>query len=440
MLTRPHSNPIRRIPASFCVALVVATAPLSATGPTTVSGQSLDLDACVRIAIAENPLLRAAQEGVAAAAESVGVARAAFYPEVGLDARYRRFDSHVFLPSGLPVQDTTLGATDDWSTGLRVGYSLFDSGVRRAERDAAIAAREASGHDFGRVRQDVLFAVHQAYYRVLATEAARGAAEARAARARDHQELAQTLKDAGSVPQADVLRARAESAGARLALVQAKGDVKSAYGDLNTAMGLPAALPIAALAPTPAKEDPAGHADEAALDRALSQRPELKAAQERITAAQHQAAAIEGIYGPRVRADLALGVRDSELLPEDRDWSVGVSLQLPIFSGFAKTHRVARASIEVRIREAEAEALVNRIRQEVWVASTSLATAEEALRQAEELRTEAEQSLGYTRARYEAGAGTINDLLDAESTLTQADTAQITAVLGHRLATSLLLR
>ncbi len=242
------------------------------------------------------------------------------------------------------------------------------------------------------------------------------------------------------MPQADVLRARVEHAGARLAIVQAEGGMKIAYGDLNSAMGLPASLPVSVLAAATTVPDPAVQDAEIALERALARRPELEAARERVAVSEHQTAAIKGAYGPRVQAEVAVGARDSEFLPEDRDWSVGVSLRLPLFSGFAKTHRIERAAIEVKIREAEAEALVNSIRQEVWAASSSLTSAAESVRQSEELRTEAVQSLKFTRARYQAGAGTINDLLDAESTLTQADSAHVAAVLGYREAAALLLR
>ena len=404
------------------------------------AGRPLDLDAAVRIALAENPLLRAAAEGVAAAGETVGVARAAYYPEVGLDSRYRRFDTHVFFPSGVPATDTTLGATDDWSAGFKLGYSLYDSGVRRAGTQAAKAGLAASREDAQRVRQDVVFGVHGAYYRVLSAEAARSAAVARVERARDHLRLAQTLKDAGSVPQADVLRARVELADSELAMVRAEGEVKIAYGALNTAMGLPAALPVVVDHPAMSIPDPGGHDPEASLARALEQRPELAAAQERIAAAKHQKEAIAGSYGPRLRAEASLGVRDAEVLPEDEDWSVGVALQLPIFSGYAKTHRVERATLEAKILEAEAEALANRVGQEVWAAASDLASAAEAVRQTAELEAEAEQSLALTRARYEAGAGTINDLLDAESTLTQAESARVASELGYRLATALVLR
>lgn len=451
------SSSVRRVAWPFLWVFALAAFPLSASeppaagferGPDTreisilpsAAGQPLDLDACVRIALSENPELRAATETVAASAESVGVARAAYYPEVSFDGRYRRFDTHVFLPSGLPVEDTTLGATNDWSAGLTIGYSLFDSGVRRSELRAAAAGVEASTQDSRRVGQDVVFSVHRAFYRLSSADAWLTAARARESRARDHLRLAETLQEAGAVPHADVLRARVEHADARLAVVQAESEVTIAQGDLATAMGLPASSPITVRAPDPAPEELLAPDPEDALEKALASRPELATARERIQAAKHHASAVKGSYGPRVDAEVALGTRDSELLPEDEDWSVGLAVRIPLFTGYAKKHRVERAALETKVLEAEAEALTDRVEQEVWAAASDLASAAESVRQTEEILSEAKESLAFSRARYRAGAGTINDLLDAESALTHAESTQVAAVLAYGLANSRLLR
>lgn len=82
----------------------------------------LTLDALLRIALDQNPLQPAAREGVASAKESVGVAKAPYYPLVSMNAGYRRWETHAFLPSGLggPNPPSTIGPGDDWSLALKV--------------------------------------------------------------------------------------------------------------------------------------------------------------------------------------------------------------------------------------------------------------------------------------------------------------------------------
>ncbi len=290
------------------IATAMASTPAAASGvpqgsPVATPARSLDLESCVRIAIDGNPLVRAAHEGVAAAREAVGVSRAPYYPEVGLFAGYRRFDTHLWLPPDFSLPTTTLGATNDWSTSLIAGYTLYDSGWRRAEKEAAVAGSAAVENDAARVRQDVVFSVHESYYRVLSALAWKEAAETGLERSRDHVELAQTRKAAGAAPRSDVLRAEVEAAAAELAVVRANGAVREARGDLNTAMGLPVDLPVE-LQPARDRIEPLAHSDiRQAIDRALEQRPEIAAARNLIAASGQRVEAIKGFYGPRIRAE-----------------------------------------------------------------------------------------------------------------------------------------
>ncbi len=403
-------------------------------------GQPLGLTALVRIALDTNPLVRAAQEGVAAARESIGVARASYYPKLDLDASYRRFDTHVFLPVGLPVSATTVGPTDDWGASVKTAYILFDSGQRRAERDAAVATGKAAAHDAVQVRQDVVLGVNRAYYRVLSALAARSAVATHLARSHDHLEIARTRHAAGAVPKSDVLRAEVELADAQLAVVSADGAVRVAYGELNTAIGLPVDFPVTVSDSDEPIQPPAADSTKSALDQALNNRPELQGARERTAAANRHVAAVKGAYGPQLVAQGAFGWRDSEFLPQDKDWSAGLSVRVPLFTGFARTHRVTRAATEVRAMEGETAALAARIQQEVWTASSALEEAHQSVLQSEVLRAAAEESLRFARARYEAGAGTIADLLDTESALTQAEASHVSAVFNYHVAKAMLLR
>jgi outer membrane protein TolC len=433
--------PLERPAASQATAPMLADSEVGRSAAAESAGEpSLDLEACVRIAIDRNPLVRAAREGVAAAAAGAGIARAPYYPEVGVTAGYRRFDTHLFLPAEVPLQESNLGATDDWSGAVAVGYTLYDHGQRQAERNAAWATQAASEEEAKRVHQDIVHAVHQAYYRVLSARAGISAAETALSRGRDHLALAKTRKEAGAAPRADVLRAQVEAADAELALVGARAALRVADGGLRSVMGLPVDMPVSIRDLDEAPAPPGDIDVAAALERALEQRPELDAARERIGAASSQAAAIKGIFGPRVGAEASLGWRDSEFLPEDQNWAAGVSFRLPLFSGFAKTHRLSRADAEKRALEAEFEALADRIELEVWTALSDLEASYDAVLRSDALRAIAEESLGFARARYEAGASAIADLLDAEGALSQADSAQVRAVLEFRLARAGLLR
>ncbi|HMK66192.1 MAG TPA: TolC family protein, partial [Thermodesulfobacteriota bacterium] len=87
----------------------------------------LTLNECIRIAIETSPATRIAQENVISAKESAGEVKSLYYPELGLQTSYKRWQSHAFLPTlNIPGQHipTIVGPTDDWLAGLTARFTL----------------------------------------------------------------------------------------------------------------------------------------------------------------------------------------------------------------------------------------------------------------------------------------------------------------------------
>jgi outer membrane protein TolC len=416
------------------LAFLFATTALAAATEEKV----LDLESAVRIALDTNPLNRAAREGVSAAVQAVGEARAPYYPELGLKAGYSRWERHAFLPSGVlrPEISSTIGPVTDWSAGLVSRYTLFDFGQRRAELASARAKQSATEYDSERVRQDIALAVHEAYFRLAAALEAEAVARRALERAEDHLRLARTRKEAGAVPQADVMRAQVEVADAKLALERAAGTVRVARGDLNTAMGLPVEMQVQ-IEVTAREFAPPNQIDVIrALDEAVAARPELKAAAQRVAAAGRGVDMVKSTFGPRVRAEAAYGWRDTTFFPNDKDWAVGATVELPLFTGFARKHKLAGAKAEASRQKAEEERLVQTVRQQVWSAYSKLRENYEAALSTEVLLKDAHESLRLANERYKAGAGTITDLLDTETALARAEATRVNALWEYQVARS----
>lgn len=400
--------------------------------------QDLTLEACVRIALAQNPLLQASREGLAAAHHAAKQAEAGYYPHVNLTADYRRFQTHAFLPGGLGgamgPQTSVVGPTDDYSGGVAAQWLLLDSGRRRAHLTAARAKAGTSEYEAEIVRQDIALMVQQAYYGLLSAYEAFKVAEENAARAEDHLCLAEQRRQVGVAVEADVLRMRVETADRRLAVVRAENRVRISRGNLNTAMGLPVELPIEIDDTLPSVIAPNTVNLDASFESAIQQRPELKAALQRIVGAQSEVAAAQSDFGPVLRAMGRYGRRDSEFWPGDEDWSVGVGLELPLFTGFERSRRLDRTRRELSREEAQIRQLILTVRQEVWTSHSRLTEACEALHAADILVKDARESMRLTRQRYEVGKSTVTDLLDAQAALSRAESVLVETQWNYHIA------
>jgi outer membrane protein TolC len=398
--------------------------------------KSLTVDDCVRIALDKNPLHRAARDGVAAAMAFVGESKASYYPDLSASASYSRWERHAFLPNGLgqPGMPTTIGPTDDWAGGLRARYTLFDSGERLAQLRAALSKKEAASEEANAARQDIALAVHQAYYGHIAARVTHTIAEKNLTRAEDHLRLAKERFDAGAVPQVDVFRAQVEVSDARLSLVKADNLVRVSRGNLNTAMGLPVELPVDIAMQEENPEEPSESQLLPALDRAVHARPEVKAALQRVASGRSWVDAARSTFGPKVRGEGQVGRRDTGFFPQDDEWLVGISIEQPLFSGFARRHELDRAKAELSKEEAQLEQLLLQVRQEVWTAFSKLREANDAIRAAKVLVEHAQESLRVARERYASGAGTIADLLDSETALFRAEANETEARWDYQVA------
>jgi outer membrane protein len=414
--------------------------PTVGSNKTDASSAGLTLDACVRIALKRNPAIRGAQSSVTAAGETVGEARAPYYPDLGLSGGYSRFRRHVFLPSGLSLGGRTvpsvIGPTDDWMSSLRTRLTLFDSGERNAQLEAAKARKGATVEQEANVRQDVIFRVHQNFFRLAAAREALAVARSALARADDHLRLAQERKTAGAVPKVDVIRAQVEVANSRLTVVRAESLVMVVRGDLNTTMGLPVerTLELDVLSGDDASPDMVDISQ--ALQQAVHARPALKAALQRVAAAQRGVDGAKSAYGPKVKAEASYGWQDSNFLPKDEEWSAGVFIEWPLFNGFYRWHHVNRSKAELSREEADLEQSILAVSQEVWSAHAKWKEADEAVQTAAEALRGAEESLRLTRERYAVGAGTLSDLLDAQNVLARAQTTLVETHWDRRTARS----
>ncbi len=385
----------------------------------------LTLDDCIRLAQTSQPLLAAAAAGVSAATEAVGEARAPYWPQVDLSAGYHRWQRRAFLPSGLTLPGheipELIGPLDDWNGGLASRLTLFDFGERRSGLDAARARLGSAQADADATRADVRLSVEAAFYGLAAAGDLRDVAERNLARAESHWSLAKVRRDAGAVPDADVLRTEADVATARLQLISARSQVRVASGQLNTAMGRPAETPVA-IAPPAAAAPPPTTADlEEAVRRAVANRPELKSAQQRLEAARASVEGARASRAPKLRADGAFGWNDTGFLPETKEWQLGVSVDLPVFDAGSRAHRLARTRADLAREQAVYDSRVLQIRQEVWAAAAELERAWDSIAANEAGVRASTESLRVVRERYQNGAALVTDLLDTETVLARAE-------------------
>ena len=171
----------------------------------------------------------AAERAVAAANARIGVARAAWFPTLNLNASAGG--------SGATLADVISAPQLLWSLGLNLAQTLFDAGVRSAAEKQAIAAHEQAAAAY---RQRALTAMKEvqdqlATLQTLARQQRHAAASAENAAAIEQQML--NRYRAGLVAYTEVVTAQASALTARRSLMQLQLQRQQAAIALIQALG-----------------------------------------------------------------------------------------------------------------------------------------------------------------------------------------------------------
>ena len=385
----------------------------------------LTLPELTEFALRNNPKTRQAWFAARAAAAGVGIEQADLLPQI---------TANYGVTRTLPVSATT-GSVAPWITrygpSVSLSYVLFDFGVRANQVEAAGYRLLAANLAQNRALQDVVFKVEQAYYRLIGLDALVQANELTLSNIKTAYEAAQKRRESGLATVADVYRVETQVAQAQLNLTRSRGDLEKARGQLATIVGMPvnSTLKVQALSSAPRiREITTSLTD--LLERAKVARPDLVAAEAQARAARATANATSKAGLPSIEIAAAAGrtaFQDSR--PIVNNYTLGLNLRIPLFSGFRDTYSVRQAEAQAAQAEAARDALYQQTELDVWQSYYDLQTAASGIGSTEAQVKSAEQTAQATLARYRAGFGSVLDLITAQQDESNARVQRIQSYL-----------
>lgn len=209
---------VGRNPSTFSVAV----APFTGSAPDVPAVIPSDL-------LQRRPDIAAAERRVAAANASIGIARAAYFPAIGLNG-----DTGFSARSLSTLFDS---ASSVWSLGMTGALTLLDFGAHSAQVDQARSAYDQAVAEY---RGTVLVAFQQTEDQLAAVRILEAVATDRsgaAAAASEAEQIARNQYLAGQIGYADLIVVQATALAARLAEAQALVNRQTAAISLIQAIG-----------------------------------------------------------------------------------------------------------------------------------------------------------------------------------------------------------
>jgi outer membrane protein TolC len=401
--------------------------------------------------------LRAAE----GAAESIAVARAdvdradaqakaatyAYLPDIAGTASYQRtlatqFDDFSFGPDpgmGELTDALPFGQPNNWNLGLRVTQPIFDGFRTRALGQQARAGLRASQLGVKSTRAQVVLQVAQAYFDAVLAQRQVEIAQVTLQQAEQTFTETELGFKQGAAPEFDLVRAEVARDNQRTQLVRFQVQRDVTFVQLRRLVGVPLDRPLTLTTGLGANDiDAVAATARSVAGIETASRVAVAQAKEGVVANEAAVDAAKSARYPTLSAVSDLGFVNYQNQPFNQEWftnwTVGVTLTVPIFDRFQRR-------TDIRVRSAELAGARAQLAQVTEVSQVEAAQAAAAVAaSATELETstrtvqQAQRAYQIAELRFQQGASTHLELVDTRVQLEQAQLGQARAARDLRVA------
>ena len=387
-------------------------------------------------ALRSHPMVAAAAAESAALRARGDLAKSPYRPMVSLTGVGAFGDDAAIFASSIEPRNYLMAVGDPVGIGsLMAMWTIFSGGRERSAASYAAALAAEGDARLAVARLDVVREVRVAFAEMLAMRGKLEAATAGFMAAEELLRVTEQMFNAGSAPEAFVLKARANLEQARRMRAMAEADAEAAEAMLREAV---AAEPGEVVSAEWDVELEAPATLEDAL-RVAEGHPELRAAEARRKAAESRARGARQSTYPELNL-VGMGTGMATENESDVFYKVGVVLSVPLVDGGMRRAETAEMTAMARAAEQESRVVRLRITREVSAAWARWEASPEALRAADAEVAAAQEAYRIARLRYQEGKAPQVEVEEAAADLVEAMAGRAEANAFRRTAWAELMR
>jgi outer membrane protein TolC len=279
----------------------------------------------------------------------------------------------------------------------------------------------------------VVLAVGGAYLQVIAAGARVESAKAQLETANALYEQTAQQRSVGLLAQIDVNKSQVQVLTQKQRLASLQNDFAKQKINLARLTGLPPNDRYELSDDVPFAEAPVAD-EEDAVKQGLIGRPDIKAAEAQIRAAERTLVAARAERLPSLSLSADYGVIGTNPAESHGTFSVAGSLRIPIWQGGRTEGDIEQANAALAQRRAELEDLRSRVESEVRNAFLDLQAATSQIEVARQNLDVTRETLVLTRQRFDAGITDSVEVSQAQSSVASAELDYINSVFAHNVA------
>jgi outer membrane protein TolC len=391
----------------------------------------LSLKECLDLALKYNPTISLNRERIQELIQDYNIARSGLFPTISLRAYANWVDPDRLSPGGGVTTTTLFGQENLGSLAAR--QNIFDGLKIYYGMKGAKIGEESQREALRGTKEEVLSQVYQAYYRLLEAKETLGLAQESKKQREGFRDMAEALLKAGKVTKLDFLRSDSQVIDADQVIVQARNNITLAKTILKKTIGsrdeeeidIPEETPRISLESL----------DESALwGKVKEKNSDLRKINLDIERAKANISLAKADYFPVLSFQASYGYRNRDVGGTADEYSYGIFLDYPIFSGGLTRATVAKAkSVSLQLEDSK-KALLDQLRVDL---NTSLSQIHDALKGMESATSAIgvnQEAYDATMAMYQAGKVTSLDVLTAQVSLINSKASYVNYYANYQTA------
>jgi len=392
----------------------------------------LTLDEAIKIALQKNTTLLTQQNELSRSESSVDAAYGNFLPDLNATGGW---GWNKNKGDGFDVDSR------NWSVGASSNIVLFDGLSNFANLSRAQNNLEAIKLSIDKSKQEVVFKTIFLYYAIVEADQLLKVRDEDVKQQQKNLETIEERNRLGSVTKADVYQQQVQLGNAELQMIQQNNILQTAKSNLLFYLGLDVLkdykysneLNKKELAILDTDVDTDYDRLNELVKKALQNRKDYLAQKLTLESFYDNLTIAQSGHLPMLTGRLGYGT--SADIPKDlfksHTYSAGLTLSVPIFSGFATQNAIQSAEVDAMNYELQVKDSERLIKQELQKSFLDLEAAKKGLLVTEKNVKAAEENLKIEQEKYNLGAGKLLDVLIANTSYQNAKTNYINAQFNY---------
>jgi outer membrane protein TolC len=393
--------------------------------------EKLSLQDCINIALEKNPNLTIASRQVSAYRSGVRGSYGSILPYVSASARSSRStqgpNEYIAYGTKFVSPDTT---TYYYSAGITYNQNIFDGGKWWNNIRLAKNSLDGAIYDRNLTRQSTIANVTEKFYNVLKAKELLNVYEMALKSSREQLGKTREMYKIGQVAKRDLFKAQVNEGNDRLNVIRQRSMILSAISDLNIAIGQSPNTSIEIYEEE--YKTPEYIEKEAALNKAIASNQEYKSLIAQKTSAFLQYKIAQGDRFPTLTSTFSYyrgGPKFSHAYEDFNKWwntDLTFNLSFPLFDGFRRKTNIQQKKMNYNIYEDRIEQKKIELESRIENLILTLNTYREMIAINELNIESAREDLRLAQEMYRLNSATLLEVLDAQVTLTRAQSNLIT--------------